>query len=158
MWATDTPDTRSDGGTQRREAFRSRPGRAQSEVVGVVFLTAVVAALALTVGAAVIAGSTADDSGPTTDFVLEVTASDALLSHNGGDVLDVSALTVVLERGGTAQRFTPVPADTSDGDGRFAPGDRISHAHGYSGGDVIVVVVHRPSNTVIFEERASVPP
>ena len=134
-----------------------RDGRAQSEVVGVVFLTAVVAALALTVGAAVIAGSTGGDADPTTDFVLEVTASDALLSHNGGDVLDLSALTVILERDGTDQRFTPAPADTSDGDARFAPGDRISYAHGYAGGDVTVVVVHRPSNTVVFEETAPVP-
>jgi len=132
--------------------------RGQSEVVGVVFLTGVVAALALTVGAAVIAGSTSGETEPTTDYVLEVTASDALLSHNGGDVLDVSALTVVLERDGTVQRFTPAPADTSDGDARLTPGDRIGYAHGYSGGDVTVVVVHRPSNAVLFEERASVPP
>jgi FlaG/FlaF family flagellin (archaellin) len=130
--------------------------RAQSEVVGVVFLTVVVAALALLVGAAVIAGSTGDDA-PTADFVVETTATNVTLTHNGGDNLALSELTVYLEGDGSRQQFTPSPSDTDDGDATLRPGERIEYAHSFGDGDLTVLVVHEPSSTVLFEERTTVP-
>lgn len=133
------------------------PGdRAQSEAVGVMLLTGVVVIAALMVGAAIIA-QTGGDDGPTTDLVLDVTASDVVLTHNGGDTLVLAELTVVLDAGGAERRFTPDAANTSDGDARLRPGDRIQRAHGFSSGDLGVLVVHDPSNTVVLDDRERIP-
>ncbi|PSQ05679.1 hypothetical protein BRC95_06755 [Halobacteriales archaeon QS_5_68_33] len=141
---------------------RSEPGsgaaspRAQSEVVGVTILTGVVVIAALTVGAVIIA-QTGGDDGPTTDLVLEVTASDVALTHNGGDTLALGDLTVVLDADGSERRFTPDAANTSDGDARLRPGDRISRAHGFPSDDLGVMVVHDPSNSVLVDDRERIP-
>lgn|GEM_PF-2440275 len=138
---------------------RGLESRAQSELVGVTLLTGVVVIATLLVGAVVIAQSSGGEDGPTTDFVLDANTSDALLTHNGGDTLELSALTVLYERGrsGTVEPFTPTPADTGDGDARLTPGDRIQWVHGFSPGDLVVEVVHHPSNSVLFEDRVTIP-
>lgn len=141
-----------------RPSVFDRPDRAQSEVVGVALLTGVVVVVALTVGAVVIAGSGPGDAAPTTDFRVEATATDVLLTHNGGEVLEVSSLTVILEQPGSREEFTPAAGDTADGDGSLEPGDRIRRVHGLTTGDLTVTVVHRPSNEVLFEDRTSIPP
>jgi len=156
----DRTDTRGEqAGRCRRlvSATGDRSPRAQSEVVGLTLLTGVVVIVALIVGGVVIAQSTGSDDGPTTDLVLDATQSDAILTHNGGDTLELSALTVIYERRGTVQRFTPAPGDTSDGDGRLTPGDRIQWGHGFPAGDLTVTVAHGPSSTVLFEDRVTIP-
>jgi len=150
----DSGCSRDDSGTDRDTAGT---GRAQSEVVGVTLLTGVVVIVALIVGGVVIAQSSSSDGGPTTDLVLDATQSDAVLTHNGGDTLELSALTVIYERRGTVQRFTPAPGDTSDGDARLTPGDRIRWTHGFPAGDLTVEVVHNPSSTLLFEDRVTIP-
>jgi hypothetical protein len=108
------------------------------------------------VGAVIIA-QTGGDDGPTTDLVLEVTASDVALTHNGGDTLALGDLTVVLDADGSERRFTPDAANTSDGDARLRPGDRISRAHGFPSDDLGVMVVHDPSNSVLVDDRERIP-
>lgn len=139
-----------------RVELAAGPSRAQSEVVGVTILTGVVVIAALTVGAVIIA-QTGGDDGPTTDLVLEVTASDVALTHNGGDTLALGDLTVVLDADGSERRFTPDAANTSDGDARLRPGDRISRAHGFPSDDLGVMVVHDPSNSVLVDDRERIP-
>lgn len=131
--------------------------RGQSEVYGVALLTGVVAIVALTVGAFVVAGTGGDAAGPTTDIVLDVTASDVVLTHNGGDPLDVGALTVLVRHGGTETRFAPDPTDTDDGDARLVPGDAVRLTHGVGDGDLTVLVVHERSNTVLLDDSSRVP-
>jgi PKD repeat protein len=132
-------------------------GRGQSEVIGVTLLTGVVVIVALIVGGVIIAQSSSTDDGPTTDFVLDATETDAVLTHNGGDTLELSALTIIYERRETVQRFTPATTDTSDGDAELTPGDRVRWTHGFAPGDLTVEVVHDSSNALLFEDRVTIP-
>jgi hypothetical protein len=134
-----------------------RRDRSQSEVIGVTLLTGVVAVVALIVGGVIITQSSGGDEGPTTDFVLDANQTDAFLTHNGGDTLELSTLMVLYEHPGDVKRLPPVPANTSDGDARLRPGERIEWTHNFSSGDLTVTVVHDPSNTVLFEDRVTIP-
>ena len=135
----------------------SKNPRVQSEVVGVALLTGVVVIVALSVGVVVISQASGDDPGPTTDLVLDVSAAEMTLSHNGGDWPVLSELRVTLEADGDRRTFTPDPANVTGGDDRLSPGERIRRDHGADPGDLSVLVVHRPSNTVLLDDRETVP-
>jgi hypothetical protein len=149
-------DRRPDGapGTGRRPPA----GRAQSEVIGVAILTGVVVVVALAVGGVVITQYSGDDGGPNTDLVLSASNEEVTLAHNGGDSLDLADLRVTLEQDDTRKTFTPDAANTTGGDARLDPGERVRREHGVDPGDLTVLVVHRPSNTVLLQDRAAVPP
>jgi flagellin-like protein len=155
-----SPDRRPDAGdapleTGRRHRFARR---AQSEVIGVAILTGVVVVVALAIGVVVIAQYSGDDGGLTTDLVLSTSNEEVTLSHNGGDSLDLADLRVTLEQDGTRTTFTPDAANATGGNARLDPGERVRRDHGVDPGDLTVLVVHRPSNSVILEDRATVPP
>lgn len=134
------------------------PKRAQQEAVGVTLLTGVVVLVALAVGAVVVAQTTGGDAGPTTDLVVEASTDSVTLVHNGGDSLDLAELRVTLDRGTDSTRFTPDAANATGPDARLSPGEEIRRAHGASPGDLTVIVAHRPSSTILLDDRALVPP
>lgn len=120
-------------------------------------LTGVVVIVALSVGAVIVAQYSGDDVGPTTDLEVSADATDLRITHNGGDSLDLAALTVRLDQDGTESSFTPTAADATGPDDRLDPSERVELAHGLSAGDVDVIVVHRRSNTILLDERLTVP-
>jgi len=131
--------------------------RAQSEVTGVAFLTGVVVVVALVVGAFVIADAGETDDGPTADLLVDVSAENVTLTHNGGKPLVLADLRVVLRTDATERSFGPAPTNVTGGDATLDPGERIRRTHGVSPGALTVVVVHDPSNTVVADERVTVP-
>jgi len=144
-----------------RESFRcgfaSDTTRAQSEVTGVALLTGVVAIVALVVGGFIIADVGSDDSGPTTDLLVDADSTDLTFTHNGGDPVALADLRVTVYRDSGTVRRTPT-ATVGGGDDTLDPGEQFRVAHGVSGpADVRVVVAHDPSSTVLLEDTVSVP-
>ena len=135
-----------------------RRPRGQSEVVGVVLLTAVVLVLVTLVGAAVLfqwESETEDD--PRVAVESELTETTLTVRHQGGDRLPAASVRVALRGNASADVAL---ADFSDGAGdRFEPGS--TWRHDAFAGDiesvVIVLVIHDPSNTVLHEETHEVP-
>jgi len=137
---------------------QSGSARAQSEVTGIALLTGVVAIVALVVGGVIIADFGSGDDGPTTDLLADADATDATLTHNGGDPVALADLRVTVYRDGGPVRLTPTTTAGS-GDDTLDPGERTTVAHGVSGpADVRVVVAHDPSSTVLLDDTVSVPP
>jgi flagellin-like protein len=128
-------------------------GRAQSEVVGVVLLTAVVVVLVSVVGAGVITNfsSQAEAGTVSADAGVNITADNVTITHRGGDILADSVVEVIVRNGSAERRYelsTDTIARTGDGDGRFDPGERAVFAHSLRG-TVSVLVVDTERNAVI---------
>jgi hypothetical protein len=157
MGRTDSPQEGSGHCRRRPDKTGSRPSRAQSEVIGVALLAGVVVIVAVTAGAIIVTQSTATDDGPTTDLYLEVSTENVTIAHNGGDSVTLTDLRVFLERDDTRKTFTPAGENATGSDGRLEPGERTRRGHGFGPGDLGVVVVHRPSNTVLLDELKPVP-
>lgn len=115
-------------------------------------LTGIVVIVALSVGAVVVAESTGEDAGPTTDLLLEVSAENVTISHNGGDSVALANLRVTIKQGNTRSAFTPDVANTTGPDDRLDPGERIRREHGFGAGDLEVIVAHRPSSTILLDD------
>ena len=124
--------------------------RAQSEVIGVILLTAVIVILVVLVGS-VILGSLDTQDEPATNLRAEVDATQFTLGHHGGSTLARGDVTVILRDGNTRRR-------TLDefGDGVFAPGEKINFSHG-AAETLRVLVIHDPSNTVLYDQAFDVP-
>lgn len=129
--------------------------RAQSEVIGVALLTGVVAIVAFTAGALIIAGAGPSDD-PTTAIRVETAPGNITISNNGGETVALSDLRVVFRQGATERRFTPDPTNATGGDS-FEPGDSLRRKHAFAPGDLTVIVVHDPSNSVLLDDRVTVP-
>lgn len=136
--------------------------RAQSEVTGVVLLTGVVAVVALIVGGIIIADTGGGDDGPTTSFVAEATDQTITLTHNGGDTVALADLRVSVSGNDTTREFVPDAANATGSDASLTPGESLTRDHGVPTGDpdvfevIEVLVVHGPSNTVLFEDEVTV--
>lgn len=135
-------------------------GRAQSEVIGVLLLTAVVVVSASVVGAGVIANfsSQAEAGDVLTDTDVNITADNVTVTHRGGDTLADSAVEVVARNGPSERRYelsTDAIARTGDGDGQFEPGERAVFAHSLRG-TVSALVVDTERNTVLGRTEARV--
>lgn len=134
--------------------------RAQSEVVGVVLLTAVVVVLVSVVGAGVIANfsSQAEAGERSVDAGINITADNVTITHRGGDPLADSAVEVIVRNGSAERRYdlsTDTIDRTGDDDGRFDPGERGVFAHSLTG-TVSVLVVDTERNAVIGRGEARV--
>ncbi|MFC6976209.1 PKD domain-containing protein [Halomicroarcula sp. GCM10025709] len=131
--------------------------RAQSEAVGVALLTVVVIVAVSAIGIAVLDDQ---DSGGSVlvDIGAEFDGSTLTLTHRGGDAVDAGAVDVVLDNGTRVRyglsSFTPL--DSSDA--VFDPGERWRHPYDSpSGSTVRLLVVHQTSNTVLLDERSTIP-
>jgi PKD repeat protein len=131
--------------------------RAQSETVGVVLLVGVFAVAAITIGVLVI-GNVADDaeSQPRVDLNVSVTPDNVTLTHGGGDTVDVADVEVVV-RNDEESRYDLSGFDErrGDGDDRFDPGERFHRDHDQGAGDLRIIVVHVPSNSVLADVTRS---
>lgn len=129
--------------------------RAQSEAVGTVLLLAMVVIGVSVVGYVVLGAIEPDDS-PTADVEATVTDSDVTLGHRGGEPLAGDELTVVLRYDGSESRYDFAADGSYGADAVFDPGEqwRLDGSIPYAPGDrVEVLVVHDPSNTVLFRGR-----
>lgn len=129
--------------------------RAQSETVGTVLLLAMVV-IGVSVVGYVVLGTIEPDDSPTVDVKSTVTDSTLTLTHWSGDRLPGDELTVVVRHGGTEDRYDFATDGSFGADATFDPGDewRLDGAVPYAVGDrVEVLLIHDPSNTVLFRGR-----
>jgi len=134
--------------------------RAQSEVVGVALLVGVFALLALLVGTVVIGNVTDQARGdPLAEINASATAENLTLTHSGGDSFDETAITVILRQDGDETRYGLESFTETRGTdtARFSPGERWTRNHTLQTGLTRVLVVHRPSNTVVHDETIEIP-
>ncbi|MEF8815085.1 MAG: type IV pilin [Halovenus sp.] len=128
--------------------------RAQSEVVGVVLLTAVVVVLVIGAGGLFLSSLDSDtDREPLADLESEVNATVVTLAHQGGDEFDAGDVEVVL-RGADGEFTERLDAGTflrGADDTRFVPGDRWRSTTHNQSGDVQLFVVDRATNTILHE-------
>lgn len=130
--------------------------RAQSEVVGIVILIGVVVTV-VGIVSVVILSNVGTESSPVADFRIEADATDVRVTHLGGDQIPAEDL-VVVARGPDGQTRSAVGSGMlrdDDGDEVFEFGEAIVVAHGRSGGDGRVLVVHRPTGAVVDEAWVS---
>jgi hypothetical protein len=107
------------------------------------------------VGYAVL-GTIEPDDDPTADIGVTVTDETVTVVHRGGDPLAGDDLTVVLRADGTETRYDFATDGTYGADAAFDPGERwrLDGSVPYDTGDRIkVIVVHEPSNAVLFRGR-----
>lgn len=135
-----------------------RSARGQSEVVGVVLLTAVVLVLVTLVGAAILLqweSETEDE--PRVDVESDLNSTTLTVRHQGGDRLPAGSIRIALRDNASADvdlaNFTERPGD------RFEPGSTWRHDAFADdiAGVVVVLVIHDPTNTVLHEETHEVP-
>ncbi|QSG05494.1 PKD domain-containing protein [Halapricum desulfuricans] len=138
----------------------SRCLRAQSEVVGVALLVGVFALLALLVGTVVIGNVTDQASNePLAEINASASAKNLTLTHGGGDGFEETAITVILRQNGDETRYGLESFTENRGSdtARFSAGERWARNHTLEAGLARVLVVHRPSNSVVYDERIVVP-
>lgn len=132
---------------------KTRLSRAQSEVIGIVLLVAVIVVLLTVVGAIVIGEwqSEADDETPRIAVDSDLEATELVIRHQGGDSLPAEDVQVLLE-GDTNQAFALAGFDDTAGD-RFEPGSvwRQQFDEDPLDGVIDVFVVHRSTGTVLHE-------
>jgi len=105
------------------------------------------------------ASAQAEAGGVSADAAVEVTADNVTVTHAGGDALADDALEVIVRNGSDEEQYDPADAvaRTGDGDGQFEPGERATFDHGFSPGEVTVLVIDRESNTVLRRADRTVP-
>lgn len=105
--------------------------RAVSPVIGVILMVAITVILAAVIGTFVMGlGDSVSETAPTTQFDIEISGSDATITHSGGDSLDSEQVSV------------SVPASASvdsDFSGTITAGDEAT-VSGLSSGDTVRVV------------------
>ncbi|MEF8788925.1 MAG: LamG domain-containing protein [Haloarculaceae archaeon] len=124
----------------------------QSEVLGTILLAALIVLFVGLVGSTVFLPLATEATGPTVDVGVSVTPGAVNVSHHGGDRVAADALDVVVQGPSGRSRFdlpagfpgpTFAPGDTAVIDGRsFNPGDEVR-----------VLVIHAPSNELIYDGR-----
>lgn len=131
--------------------------RAQSEVVGVILLVAVVAVTISAAGAFYLS-NLSQESGPATDVRVTVTDEAVTLTHNGGSTLATDSLRVVIRRDGT-DTGTDWSDGTVVGDGNddFEPGERWRQdGFAFDPNDRIeVLLVHEQTGTLVAGETVN---
>lgn len=134
--------------------------RGQAEITGSVLLIGVISVVVVVMGGLLLAGYVDDATStrPPVDLNASVNQTHVTLLHLGGNSLATDEVTVILRQDGA--RIETALADWSlsrdDGDVRLEPAERAAWAHGLAAGPVEVVVVHRPSESVLFEETRQV--
>jgi len=128
--------------------------RAQSETVATVLVLALVVLLVSGVGY-VLLGTIEPDDTPEADVGATVTDGDVTLTHRGGEPLAGDDLTVVLRYGGSESRYDFATDGSYGADDTFDPGEqwRLDSVPYAAGDRVDVLLIHEPSNTVLFRGR-----
>ncbi|ATW89999.1 hypothetical protein halTADL_3297 [Halohasta litchfieldiae] len=126
--------------------------RGQSESVGVILLTAVIALTVTSTGAVVLSDWQADiEQGPIADLDSEFTPINMLLEHRGGNTLNPNTTTIRLVAADEAT-IRPVDAEAVTFDEPFQPGTSLSQEFDLVDGTVELLVVHDPTNSVVYSE------
>lgn len=150
------PGRQPEVSSSRRTRLGSRTtDRAQSEVVGVLLLTAVIAILVGLFGAFYL-DSVNDDrgDGPLLDLAVDGTDTQLQITHAGGESVPLDELSVVLQRESRTERIAFDSADVrsdrdEDDPDRFEPTERFLPDHAFGEAPIQVRVIHDPSNTVL---------
>lgn len=123
--------------------------RGQSEVVGVVLLTAVIV-LIVSVAGLFILSNTTTDAPPRISFDAEATTQNITVYHSGGETIPEDEIDIIL-RGALRERYAFSTFTQSIGSDEtvFEAGDEWYRTHGIDGEEMEVLVVHGPSNEVI---------
>ncbi|MDY6817223.1 MAG: PQQ-binding-like beta-propeller repeat protein, partial [Halobacteriales archaeon] len=126
--------------------------RGQSEVLSTIAITAVVIVLSITIGQGILAGI---DTGTTPLFSADLSMNDGNITivHAGGDRINASDLRVIFHTDGNRTEFN-LGNETidGDGDGAFEPDESVTHPHGFNTSVIDVLIVHRPTNSVVLDE------
>lgn len=134
--------------------------RAQSEVIGTILLVGVVVITVTTAGAFYLSNLSDSETGPTTDFNATVTTSSVNITHLGGDSIARDELTVIVRNNSNTQQFSVADGTltNSDADEQFELGERwdTSSISLPAGETVRILVVHDPSNTLLYDGRKRV--
>lgn len=136
--------------------------RAQSEVVGVILLTAVIVISVTTIGVFMfqdqqqrIAGE-----GPDVDIGSELNASNVIITHNGGDSFLFSNLELRLRSDGNERIYDlgdpgDITSSGGDGDDRFESGEWVSVDHDFSGDIRILLVETTDPGHILYDETVT---
>jgi PKD repeat protein len=139
------------------ETPADQSNRAQSEVVGVILLVAVVA-LTISGAGAFYLSNVADAHGPATDVRVTVTADTVTLTHNGGSSLATDSLRVVIRRDGSDTGTDWGDGTVSgDGDDSFEPGEQWRQGgFGFDPDERIeLLLVHDPTESLLVGETVN---
>jgi len=123
--------------------------RAQSESVGVILLTAVIALTITGAGAVVLSEWQADiEQGPIADIESDATPINVTLDHRGGDTLYPNETTI---------RMVGVDEGLNLSN-RLAPGNSLTEEFDLLDGQFELLVVHDPTGTIVHSETHDVDP
>ena len=125
--------------------------RAQSEVIGIVLLTAVIVVLVSVAGAIVLSERFEEDDDPLVSVESNATVDRVRIDHTGGDSLAAADVEVVVRDGNATRRITLSDFDATPGS-RFEAGSEWETSVTLDPGQVTLFVVHTPSETVLHEE------
>jgi flagellin-like protein len=124
--------------------------RGQSEVAGVVLFTGVVVTLVTVVAVTGVFPLVTAEDAPSTTVEADLTTTTLTVTHAGGDPLAAEDVTVVVRDAGGQRRVDADAVVT----GTISPGDTLSVPASLNPGDRRrVLVVHEPSNTLLFDGR-----
>lgn len=130
--------------------------RAQSTVIGVILLTAVVILTVSTIGVFFLGtiSEQADASRPLVDVDISMTNETIEVRHVAGDSVDLDDLTLLLTKGSSTERYAFDDANvTGDGDGEFDPTETFARNHSLGSGAFRVRIVDEGSNSLLHSER-----
>lgn len=127
--------------------------RGQSPVIGNLLIVAIALIIAAVTGVAVLGfAENVDNSPPSVSIDTTVGESDVTVRHASGDILDPTAVEVIVEGPNATVRY-PLENLRGDASSDFQAGDVFRLSHGVSSGQVDVRVVHEPSNSLIDRAR-----
>jgi FlaG/FlaF family flagellin (archaellin) len=137
-------------------SYVRRRCRGDTEIVGMILLTAIVVVL-MSVGGYYVLSNVGEDGAPNVEITGRATSDAVTLTHGGGASLDAASLDVVLRYGGSEQRYDFAADGTcGDEDGRFEPGERwtLDGSPPYDVGDTVeLLLVDTDRDAVLFRSQ-----
>ena len=140
----------------------ARRTRAQSEVVGVVLMTAVVVLFMTTFGVYYLGELDSDRGSARANVHTSVTTDHIVVAHGGGDALDADTTRVIVRVAGKpnveidnsiAALAARSNGSSSSDDGDFEPGERLTWSTSLTTDDEVeLYVVDNATNTVLFDD------
>ena len=109
-----------------KELFTEDGDRGVSPVIGVILMVTITVILAAVIGAFVLGlGDQVSNNAPQASFSFDFADGNVTVTHNGGDNIDNSTLTVTNSSSGN-KTFTADPVSTGDSvELEYSPGDTI---------------------------------
>lgn len=152
-----------EGGITSLRTRLSRLGgavRSQSETLGILVLVGVVLVLAAAIAVFLVADTGPEEEPRLANINIDATVDTITVEHEGGDTLRPEELQVIVitETGRSEVDLLDFqfqqPTDASD----FTSGERFGRANGPYVGTVSVLLVHRPTETIIADEEFDLEP